>query len=832
MIRSYVRERDPEQLRSEMGAGAADIAEIVSDVREQLPDLKPPPELEDPEQTRFRLFDSVAAFLKGASRTQPLVLMLDDLHWADKPSLLLLEFVARELAGARLLLVGTYRDVELNRRHPLAQSLGELTRERLFQRVLLRGLSGEDVARFIEATSGIRPPEGLVAAVHTQTEGNPLFVTEVVRLLVQEGQLTAHPATSAHPEPVEGRGGVTESLRQGSGQAWTVRIPEGVREVIGRRLDRLSERCNETLTVASVVGREFGLDLLDRLIEDPSADSGQRMSEDRVLDVLEEALSARVVEELTTGVGRYQFTHALIQETLLGELSITRRVRVHARIAEALEELYGAEAESRAAELAHHFAQAEAVLGTEKMIRYSVAAGERALDALAYEEAEEHFQRAVTAKEGQPADAETAGALFGLGVARAATIERSRAQEAWDLIERAFDYYVEVGDSARAVAVAGQPVGIGAWIKGRAEVLTRALELVPPDSLDWGRLLSQYGFFLLWETVDFEGMQTAFGRAIAIAQREEDVALEARTIAYSAQADLWWTDLPESLEKALRAIELTRRVSDLQAEVRVRTSALVALAVMGRPDEARPHGVAMLEASESLRDRNWLAQAPMYLGELSALEGDWRAAHALFDRGLGVLSIPFSLGLKALPHYEVDEREQGDSYVKTLVEMGGGGIEMSGNASLAWTVPLASRITGVADNHDLAEASARTVLGNPTAPPLVTTAARVGLALLAVHRQDAGSAREQYEALGALRGDRLALLAIAAGRVMGLLAHTMGRLDDAETHFEDALAFCRKAGYRPELVTVRLCRHASRARRRRRPGEGHGTARRVADHIT
>ena len=139
-IRSYVRERDPEQLRSEMGAGAADIAEVVSDVRERLPGLQPAPQLE-PDQARFRLFGSITGFLKTASQRQPLVLVLDDLHWADQPSLMLLQFVARELGGARLLLIGTYRDVELSRQHPLAEALGELTRERLFQRVLLRGLS-------------------------------------------------------------------------------------------------------------------------------------------------------------------------------------------------------------------------------------------------------------------------------------------------------------------------------------------------------------------------------------------------------------------------------------------------------------------------------------------------------------------------------------------------------------------------------------------------------------------------------------------------------------------------------------------------------------------
>ena len=276
-----------------------------------------------------------------------------------------------------------------------------LTRERLFQRVLLRGLSQLDVGRFIEVAAGVDPPSGLTEAVHTQTEGNPLFVTEVVRLLVQEGELSSESATR---------------------DSWTVRIPEGVREVIGRRLNRLSQRCNGTLTIASVIGREFELRQLGPLIED--------ISEDRLLDVLEEALSARVIEELLQAVGRYQFTHALIQETLSQELTRTRRVRLHARIAEALEKLFGDTAEDHATELAHHFVQAEAVLGTEKLIMYSLLAGEEALSAYAWAEALAHFERGMAAKgllavnAGAPADAEAAALLFGLGRAQAGTLPR------------------------------------------------------------------------------------------------------------------------------------------------------------------------------------------------------------------------------------------------------------------------------------------------------------------------------------------------------------------------------------------------------------------------
>ena len=473
-IRSYVRDGDPEQLRSEMGAGAADIAEVVSDVRERLPDLQSPPELE-PEQARFRLFDSVTTFLKSAGQAKPLVLMLDDLHWADKPSLLLLEFLARELSGARLLIIGTYRDMELSRQHPLAESLGGLNRERLFQRVLLRGLSQEDVRRFIEIASGVAPPAGLVEAVHTQTEGNPLFVTEVVRLLVQEREMA--------PEQANTR------------ESWTVRIPEGVREVIGRRLNRLSQRCNETLTMASVIGREFELRQLVPLVED--------MSEDRLREVLEEALGSRVIEELPQVVGRYQFTHALIQETLSEELSTTRKVRLHARIAEMLEEIYGDDAQSHAAELAHHFSQAEAVTGAEKLVRYSLLAGERALASDAYEDAVTHFERGLVARgitlsETETAtDEEAAALLFGLARAQSATVERHQLGEAFAALSRAFEYYAEAGNVAQMVAAAEFPIGTpSSQIPGVAQLMARTLTLVPADSPEAGRLLSRYGAVL------------------------------------------------------------------------------------------------------------------------------------------------------------------------------------------------------------------------------------------------------------------------------------------------------------------------------------------------
>jgi predicted ATPase len=258
-----------------------------------------------------------------------------------------------------------------------------------------------------------------------------------------------------------------------------------VREDIGRRLERLSERCNETLAIVWVIGRGFGLDQLERLIDD--------LSEDRLLEVLEEALSARVIEELPRAPSRYQFAHALIQETLAEELSLTRRVRLHASIAEALEELYGEDADQHAAELAHHFGEAQTLLGPHKLVRYSLIAAESALAAHAHEQALAHFQRALAAKESEAMDDETAALYFGLGRAQLAALERYELEPAVTSLRRAFEHYAQSGDISRAVTVAAHPIpfSLGLGYTDFAELIAQALNLVSPDSHEAGRLLAQ-----------------------------------------------------------------------------------------------------------------------------------------------------------------------------------------------------------------------------------------------------------------------------------------------------------------------------------------------------
>ena len=256
-----------------MGQGAPEVATLISEVRQRFPDIPVSPPLEG-EAERHRLFQSVTEFLRNAAAANPLVLLLDDLHWSDKPSLLLLQYLVRGLRNDRILIVGAYRDVELERTHPLAEVLSSLRREPVYKRVLLRGLPEEDIVALLQAVSEENTTEQneagrrlLAAALSRETEGNPFFVREVLSHLVEEGRLF---------RDENGRwtaGGITDISELG--------IPEGVREVIGRRLSRLSEGCNRMLTLVSTMTGGFTWDAL-------KAVSGE--DEAKLLDLLDEAL--------------------------------------------------------------------------------------------------------------------------------------------------------------------------------------------------------------------------------------------------------------------------------------------------------------------------------------------------------------------------------------------------------------------------------------------------------------------------------------------------------------------------------------------------------------
>jgi len=372
IMRSYVTNRDRDELASQLGSGAGEVARIVSEVRDRV--NVPPSGGGSPDEERFRLLQAVSGFLRNASSAQPLCLVLEDLHDADKGSLEMLVHLARNLAGARILLVGTYRDVEVDRTHPLSNALADMRRIDKFQRIALRGLSPDEVTRMISHIAGQDIPFELGEAIYRQTEGNPLFVQEVIRNAAEEGLIR----------------------REGGQWVATVDslinyIPEGLRDVIGRRLSRLSEECNRVVAIAAIIGRDFAVDVLRRVAG---------VSEDDLLTALEEAINVSLIEEMRGQRElRYRFTHAFFRQTLYEEMIAPRRLRMHNEVAKALEEHYSGREEEHAAELAEHFSHSSTEEDLRKAVSYGKLAAARSASVHAYGEAVRHLDQALEVQE-------------------------------------------------------------------------------------------------------------------------------------------------------------------------------------------------------------------------------------------------------------------------------------------------------------------------------------------------------------------------------------------------------------------------------------------------
>ena len=801
-IRSYVREKEPEELRSEMGAGAEDIAEIVSDVRERLLGLRTPPPLE-PEQVRFRLFDSITAFLNSAGRVRPLVLVLDDLHWADHPSLLLLEFVARELSGSRVLLVGTYRDMELSRRHPLSLTLGELTRERLFQRVLLRGLNQEDVGRFIELASGVAPPQGMVEAVHRQTEGNPLFVTEVVRLLVQEGDLTHHRGSADGQEAT----GLSPAARRDS---WSVRIPEGVREVIGRRLNRLSQRCNETLSVASVIGREFGLEQLARLTRISSTDPAQALSEDRLLEILEEALSARVIEELPRAVGQYQFTHGLIQTTLSEELSTTRKVRLHAQVGQVLEELYGDRLETRLPELAHHFWEGSQAGGAEKAVEYARRAGDRALELMGYEEAARFYQMALQALElKQPLDDDQrCGLLLALGEAQSKTGD----------VPQAMETYQEAAGAARKTG-ASENLALAAigfeearWRPGlpgepAEEMLEEArTTLGSEDNPLLARVLAGLSRALAFAG-NAEVAEVVVQEAVDLARRLGDPQVLATIMKITAHSQ---ARNPELVHQRLgyldEALAIARSSGDSQLAVESYTRRIVDLVELGDIAAADLDIDNHARLAQEMRQPHFLYTSATWRTMRALLDGRFGEVEELAQHASDIgerLQADGVAGVLGLQMFTL-RREQGrlrelEPVIRSFVEQF--------SASSSWRPGLALIYSELGRREEAREQFEQLATQDfkDIAEDALWQTCFGYLSEVSAFLEDAPRAGILYDRLLPYRDRTITMGAAvvccgAASRYLGLLSATMARWEDAQGHFEHALEMNSRMGAKPWLA--------------------------------
>jgi DNA-binding CsgD family transcriptional regulator len=592
VVRAYVQASDAAALRHDLGAGAADIAQVAPHIRDRLPDL-PSPSPVEPEAARFRLFDSLASFLRAAAARRPLLLILDDLHWADAPSLALLRFVSRELEGAGLLVVGIYRHAEVDGGHPLVATLADLTRGRHRRRVLLRGLDQQDVASFVALVAGVEPSPELAAALYQQTDGNPLFVTEVVRLLVSQGRL----------DSVASGAGVLESG-----------LPEGLRAVVAERLGRLSDDCQRVLEVAAVIGRDFEL----RVLQPASGLDGARL-----LELLEEAEAARVVAAVPGELGRWRFGHVLVREVLYEGLPAARRVRLHGLVGEALEGVHGADPGPHLAELAHHFVAAAPGGNAARAVRLATLAGRHALEVLAWEDAAGLFERALAALElaGRPDQRQRCELLLAVGEARMAASDVSAARAA----------YGRAGQLARRIGapelLARAGLGLGLVVAGgivdpvEVGLLEEALEaLGEGDSPLRARVAARLARASVY-TPEAERRLALSEEAVALARRLCDPATLAAVL-FDRHMAIWGAEGAETagerLAMATEVVELAERLADHAMALRGRGLRRVDLLELG--------DLAGFDAD--------LAAAEQTAGELRQLHYRWQPLLARAGRAL------------------------------------------------------------------------------------------------------------------------------------------------------------------------------------------------------
>lgn len=351
--------------RSAMGDAGPEIARFVPKVRVAYPDLPPPLALPT-DQARHYMFESVCDFFERAAAIQPMLIVLEDLHWADESTTQLLESVARRVGQARLLIIGTYRDVDLHRGHPFMRGIEHLSRLQTVSRITLKRMSSIEVASMLRALSSQEPPERLVHSIYSETEGVPFFVEEVYRHLAEEHRLT------------DAAGKWLPQVEIGE-----VEVPETVRLVLGRRIDRIGETAQRVLTTAACIGRTFTFDLLTALAEEKEED---------LLDALDEAERARLLVADESRQPRFIFAHEQIRQTLLGRMSFVRRQRLHRRVADAIERAHAGHLDEHVSDLAYHLVQAGA---RERAAEYLHQAGTSAAARLATPEALAFFARAA-----------------------------------------------------------------------------------------------------------------------------------------------------------------------------------------------------------------------------------------------------------------------------------------------------------------------------------------------------------------------------------------------------------------------------------------------------
>jgi hypothetical protein len=745
---------------------------MLPELYELIPGL-PPPTTPESEVARFRLFQATVEFLRRASASVPIVLGLDDLHAADTPSLLLLQFLARELAGMRVLVIGALRDVDPVPGEPLTATLAELTREPVTRRLALTGLSEKDIGEYVQlAAAEIASPE-LVSALYAETDGNPLFVAETVRLLSIEGV------------PTEPSGAVS------------VTIPQSVRDVISRRLAHLPPECRHALLLASVLGREFSLEPLAQLAS---------TTIDALLETLDGAMAARAIDEAPGTAGRLRFAHVLIRDTLYEDLGATRRVRLHGQVLGVLEALYREDSGPHLAELARH---ALAARDLDKGVSYAWRAADRSLELLAYEEAARLYRMALEGMEGADRVREEdrcelllsladAHARAGLTVAaKAAFIDAAaiagRLGLPRALARAAAGYggrlsFARAGEDERMVPLLEQ--GLGALsdedVELRARLLARlAGALRDEPSRERRAALSQ--------------------QAVELARRSNDAFTLTYALDGRAAAVVAHDTATEVLALGTELTQVATRAGDLEREVAGYQWRFHAQLLLGEISGAEGD----LAAAERLADE---LRQPVQLWLFSACRALMALATGRLTEGGGLMEKAIALGEHAQPHGAipmywfhrftladfVGGLEEVEAALRDLVSRYPARVMF--RCAAAYVDARFGRLEQASQALDALVGIEYSLLG-------VDQEWLYGMSLLAevaALSRSTGSAAILYRALAPWA--QLNVVNVAEGargsvsRYLGLLATTVGRHKQAAAYFDQAIANNARMGALPWLA--------------------------------
>jgi len=550
LLRHLVAHTSEEVLAGHVERQAGELTRIVPELGRRVDGVPAAREL-DPETERLALFDGVLDLLASVAGESPLLILLDDAHWADAASLhLLARAVGHLRPEAAVLVLVTYRDTDVDRAHPLSAMLGELLRQPRVDRLVLRGMDPDGVVALLEAAGGNdldAEGQAFAAALATETEGNPFFLGETLRHLIDTGVLVHE----------DGRWRGTVTIDE-------VGIPQGVREVVGRRLSRLSDEANDALRVGAVAGREFDLDVV--------AQAGD-LDEGAVLDALDEALAARLVDEVADTAGRFSFAHALVRSTLVDELSTSRRIRLHRAIGDALE----ARGRSSAAELAYHFGEAAAIGGAERAVRYGQQAIDEALLASAPEEAVRFADLVLDALEAGEDDPRTRAEVL---------LKRSEAHAHPGHLEPSHADALAAADLGRALGDAALVGLAGAHYQGFHTVFAN-----PGDPL--AVELMREGLAGMDDAPAEQRARVAgsLAYALVLTAGDEPVALAAQAERLAREADAGFT-----LRRALEAQLWACRGRDHHA-LRAQAEELVDLSVASGDRQTEYTGLYALEAA-------------------------------------------------------------------------------------------------------------------------------------------------------------------------------------------------------------------------------------------